>query len=30
MRLPLINLKDEDREELKKILLEDLGLKPIK
>jgi 4-hydroxy-tetrahydrodipicolinate synthase len=30
MRLPLINLKDEDKEELKKILLEGLGLKSIR
>lgn len=29
MRLPLVNLKDEDLVELKKILTEEMGLKPI-
>jgi hypothetical protein len=30
MRLPLLNLKDEDKEELKKILFEKLQLSKIK
>jgi len=30
MRLPLINLRDEDVNELRKILIEEMGLKPIK